>query len=549
VNIIEYIIRARDESAAVLTAAKTRFVHTHSAVADSAKASAAAQATAAELAGRANQEAAGKVASLSAAIQALGRSGEKIPAGFSAMEAATIGWLKSVHALQMGLMRVSGIIAAVLAAFTAGYKATLWLAEKVGGYTPDKKLEEQARKAEEAKRATAELLEKTARIEDAKLDKVRDQYRQLGAQADAAAEAIERAAAADRKLAEANRANRRVAIDLDEATARRTTGGDPVLNARIDVLWGKARRDNETDAAKEAADAEAKAAGMKLEAAETTLALAEKERQIFEEQARAAERIISADRAALLEMGPRPESAYGGRLWDIRKHALELSRAEAVRKLEDVLPKDLDRTRVTAGKAASSREEAEQLLAVAKEQVVTINMRRQTDEAVYAAEAEAFNRALAERSQSEQDAAQKAADELLRLDRERAAEQRRLMLDNLRAQADAQTAYEADAGNRMRRAETEVARTWSWYKDKTAWKGELQAEREDAAAQVQFRKDAERLQGKFQWRTSNLSDEEEIVRRVLFAREEEAAARQALLQIEQNTRDLAAKVEALMALR
>jgi hypothetical protein len=36
---------------------------------------------------------------------------------------------------------------------------------------------------------------------------------------------------------------------------------------------------------------------------------------------------------------------------------------------------------------------------------------------------------------------------------------------------------------------------------------------------------------------------------VLFAREEEAAARQALLQIEQNTRDLAAKVEALMALR
>ena len=49
-------------------------------------------------------------------------------------------------------------------------------------------------------------------------------------------------------------------------------------------------------------------------------------------------------------------------------------------------------------------------------------------------------------------------------------------------------------------------------------------ERAEAEAQKQFEKDFEKLKFKRDWRTADLNDDEELIRRVALAREEKAAA-------------------------
>jgi len=68
-------------------------------------------------------------------------------------------------------------------------------------------------------------------------------------------------------------------------------------------------------------------------------------------------------------------------------------------------------------------------------------------------------------------------------------------------------------------------------------------------AQVQFEKDSDRLRRMTNWRSRSLGAEQEAVRRVIFAREEEAKAEQALLAIEANTRDLAQKLDQLISMK
>lgn len=143
------------------------------------------------------------------------------------------------------------------------------------------------------------------------------------------------------------------------------------------------------------------------------------------------------------------------------------------------------------------------------------------------------------------------ADERLNEQRERdqkalAAEDLRMRIENARQEHAFAKDAEVPARDRVDRAQQAVQQTWGWYKDPDSWQRQLAGERQDTAAQEQFAKDAARLQNRYQWRTTKLGDQEEVVRRVIFAREEEQAARQALLQIEANTRGLAEKLDQLL---
>ena len=87
---------------------------------------------------------------------------------------------------------------------------------------------------------------------------------------------------------------------------------------------------------------------------------------------------------------------------------------------------------------------------------------------------------------------------------------------------------DAEAKAALQIAIQNESQVWGWYKDKDAWKAQLASEKADAEAQVQFEKDFDHLK-RFRkgWRTANnLSADEEIVRRVAFAREEREAAEQ-----------------------
>jgi hypothetical protein len=552
-NVVEYWIRARDETAAVVAAAKNRMLGSTRETTAAARQAAAAEQQAMRAVVDAESAAETSTRSLTSTLVLFGKEGGKIPKDLAPMQASLLETTGQMHGLERAFMRIGMVGGAVVGVFTAVTRGMKWLATQIGDYKTDAQLEEIERKWQARKKAVEATIDANAKLEDTRIEQTLSEFQRLAEDADNAAAAIEKVAAAKRKVAELALRREMTDLDLQEQAARRTTGGDDLLEKRIDVLWGAARRDAETRARIAAADAETEAAQRQVAAATTIERAVTRARQEAEFMLGAAEQALTRLNQRRLALGKRPTGRLEGEAmtpeaWAKQDQEITIATSAAQHTIQ-ALEARLQRDRGAVGAATATRAAAQASLEAANMAAAEARARQDVNAQTYAAEAEAFNRAIDERAAKETAEAQKLAAEQMRLDTQRYEEQRKLAIDTVRAQERAESELLGNASDRMRRAETEVARTWSWYKDKTAWKGELQAEREDAAAQVQFQKDAERLQGKFQWRTSNLSDEEEIVRRVLFAREEEAAARQALLQIEQNTRDLAAKVEALMALR
>ncbi len=80
-------------------------------------------------------------------------------------------------------------------------------------------------------------------------------------------------------------------------------------------------------------------------------------------------------------------------------------------------------------------------------------------------------------------------------------------------------------------------------------KAQLEEEKADAEARRQYEKDFEKLSFRRDWRTAkNLSVDQEAVRRVALAKEEEAAAQKAVLETAENTRRSAEALEGLVAM-
>lgn len=118
-----------------------------------------------------------------------------------------------------------------------------------------------------------------------------------------------------------------------------------------------------------------------------------------------------------------------------------------------------------------------------------------------------------------------------RIEAERAiaAERQRLWNEDMRQrQADLAVAQqnESEAQQRLAAAQQESARAWGWYRNRDSWKSQLEEERANAEAERQFEKDAASLKRKTRWRTRTLNDDDELVRRVVLAREEEQAAQE-----------------------
>ncbi len=106
------------------------------------------------------------------------------------------------------------------------------------------------------------------------------------------------------------------------------------------------------------------------------------------------------------------------------------------------------------------------------------------------------------------------------------------------------TEAEAAAQQRLAAAKAQVDRAWGWYRDKDSLAAQLEEEKADAAAQAQFEKDFEKLRYRRDWREAkDLSLDQEAVRRVALAREEEASAQRAVEETAENTRRAAQALE------
>lgn len=119
-------------------------------------------------------------------------------------------------------------------------------------------------------------------------------------------------------------------------------------------------------------------------------------------------------------------------------------------------------------------------------------------------------------------------------------------VSSLRQEVQLGESMQRASADRLARARAQVSRAWGWYRDPDAFKAQLREERAESAARAQFEKDSDRLRRMTNWRSRTLSDEQEAVRRVIFARQEEQEAEQALRNIDRNTAELAEMLERLL---
>lgn len=183
--------------------------------------------------------------------------------------------------------------------------------------------------------------------------------------------------------------------------------------------------------------------------------------------------------------------------------------------------------------------------------------------------AEAEAKALeAKEAEAAEKAAEKAAEEYERemaraieeeermrvqIEREIAAERRKEWNDYIsEAQKNLQGLQneQANAEAALAAAQDKVRQAWGWYRDKDSLKAQIEEEKAEAAAKKQFEKDFEKLKFRRDWRTAdNLSLDEEAVRRVGLALEEEKAAIQYAKETAENTKELAATLEQLLEMK
>lgn len=166
----------------------------------------------------------------------------------------------------------------------------------------------------------------------------------------------------------------------------------------------------------------------------------------------------------------------------------------------------------------------------------------------------------------EQDAARWAEEERQRMDeirraaelelKERQALEKQLAaerLDSLRAELREREHAESEAQSRQSAAQGSLSTAWGWYRDQSKMQAVIDEQKAQAMAEVQWEKDFERLKFKRRdWRTADfgsLSAADESVRQVALAKEEKAAADRAVIETAENTRDLADKIDELIAMK
>ena len=140
------------------------------------------------------------------------------------------------------------------------------------------------------------------------------------------------------------------------------------------------------------------------------------------------------------------------------------------------------------------------------------------------------------------DAKKAAEDEAKAIEAAQLKANRRVM-EERKSQLATLTEQESQAAARVAAAQSKVAEAWGWYRDKSKMAAQLKEEKAEAEAQKQFEKDFEDLKWRRDWRTAkDLSVDQEAVRRVALAKEEETAAQKALAETAKSTAQAAASL-------
>ena len=218
----------------------------------------------------------------------------------------------------------------------------------------------------------------------------------------------------------------------------------------------------------------------------------------------------------------------------------------------DAADRDVERRKADVAAMSASRaaeaQERENLVERAKLEVD--ERKKAYDDYVAYVEQEEAARAEEEWNRQQEEIRREAALELKerqRVERELAAQR----IDDLRKELRERETAENAARSRQSAAEGSLSQAWGWYRDQSRMQAVIDEQKAQAAAEVQWQKDFERLKTwRRDWRTAefgSLSASDEAVRQVAFAKEEKAAADRAVIETAENTRNLAEKMEELIA--
>jgi len=330
-------------------------------------------------------------------------------------------------------------------------------------------------------------------------------------------------------------------MDQAEAVAAMTRAQNE-YNRQLEIAAAKTPEEREKAGRKyDTIDAEASEAAAAAKREIRRGELADEERRLREE-IREAERMQKAARGMI---GGEHTTGYGSDLYweqaekleglqkklEDNRHASEMldredetAEVERAARVQREANAERARTEAAAEKAKkdAEREEAEYQRELEREEAE--RQREQDRELAEAAREEARSTAEAQKRAEAELHAQKLRD---------IAEQKVAVAQA----ADEQRAAEA----RLAAARSQVQLAWGWYRDKDSMARQLEEERAEADAQTQFEKDFDRLKSfRHDWRTAkNLSVDDEAVRRVALAREEESAAQEAVLDAARAAREAA----------
>lgn len=165
---------------------------------------------------------------------------------------------------------------------------------------------------------------------------------------------------------------------------------------------------------------------------------------------------------------------------------------------------------------------------------------------LYEQELSDWQRVQDEKARIEEQAAQERVRMELEAERKIHAQKVKDTQAELAEQAKAQGA----AQSRLAAAKSQVSQAWGWYRNNDAMQAHIDDVLAQRRAEKQFEKDFKQLQSRHRdWRDldiGKLSAAEEATRQVALAKEEEQAAQKALDAIEENTRNLAEKLDELL---
>lgn len=206
---------------------------------------------------------------------------------------------------------------------------------------------------------------------------------------------------------------------------------------------------------------------------------------------------------------------------------------------EDAAAVESDTRKLAAANARRDRQRAEDEEAARAKAAAD-------EKAAAAAEREERQRADMLARKAKEDAA-----EIARAQKQAAQDVHRERLRQLAIEKDAAKSAaddQAAAEKRLAAARSAVAQAWGWYRDKDSMKAQIEEEKAQAEAEKQFEKDFERLRMNRNWRKEkNLSVDQEAVRRLALAKEEERDAQKAVLETAEHTRAAAESLAAIEA--